>query len=272
MSFIIERIWQNVLDAAVLGPTFPLRHLSRLLGRKYHVTRIKRVGKVHLRTNDSDAATFSHVFRNKEFDLSVHRQFPRVMAAYQRILDAGQIPVILDAGANVGASSIWFAYQFGEAHVLAIEPDAANAELCRRNTQHLPNVAVIEAAINSRPGRVSLGNTEEKSWAKKTTRSIEGEVAVCTILDLARGFKNTAKLFVVKIDIEGFEKDLFADNTGWLDETDVVIIEPHDWLFPGKGTSRSFQEAISKRSFEILISGEKLIYVRLDNSLPRASE
>ena len=42
----------------------------------------------------------------------------------------------------------------------------------------------------------------------------------------------------------------------------VVFIEPHDWLMPGEGSSRSFQAAFGQRDFEIFVSGENIIYVR----------
>jgi hypothetical protein len=70
-------------------------------------------------------------------------------------------------------------------------------------------------------------------------------------------------LFCVKIDIEGFESDVFASNTEWLDDVTVVLVEPHDWMLPGQGSSRTMQVAMAARPFEMLISGENLIYVRL---------
>ena len=66
-----------------------------------------------------------------------------------------------------------------------------------------------------------------------------------------------------KIDIEGFESDLFADNLDWLDRFAVVAIEPHDWMFPGQGTSLSFQKAMAARDFEMVICGQNLIFLRL---------
>jgi len=68
--------------------------------------------------------------------------------------------------------------------------------------------------------------------------------------------------FIAKIDIEGFESDLFSANVEWLNDVSMVIIEPHDWMLPGKKTSRSFQAAMGRHDFEIFISGENLIYIR----------
>jgi FkbM family methyltransferase len=266
---ILERILRNLKDSAELGLSFPLRHISGLLGRKYHVTSIKGAGIVRIRPKSSDAQAFVDIFRDKAYDLSRCGQFPRVRETYQRILDSGQTPIIIDAGANVGAAAIWFSRQFPQATVLAIEPEVNNAEVCRLNTRDLPNIKVIEAAIGSEPGWVSLKNSENQAWAAQTTRNKDGRVAVCTIPEIVLAEQPPAKLFLVKIDIEGFEDDLFAKNVNWLDEAEVIVIEPHDWLFPEKGTSRNFQKAMATRSFEILISGDSLIYFRLPTDTAR---
>ncbi len=262
---ILEKIMRNWKDTAELSPTFPLRHISGLLGRKYHVTNIKRAGTVHIRPKSSDAQAFVDIFRHKAYDLSACAQFSRAWEVYQRILDAGQTPIIIDAGANVGAASIWFSRQFPQAHTLAIEPDAENADVCRLNTRDFPNIKVIEAAVGSEHGWVALINPENQAWAVQTIRSSDGGIAVRTNPEIVLDEEQPAKIFLVKIDIEGFEDDLFANNADWVDEAEIIIIEPHDWLFPGKGTSRNFQKAIASRSFEVLISGDSLIYFRLPN-------
>jgi hypothetical protein len=68
--------------------------------------------------------------------------------------------------------------------------------------------------------------------------------------------------FIAKVDIEGFEADLFSDNTDWIAKTFVVFIEPHYWMMPERGTSRSFQAAMGREDFEIYLAGEMLTYIR----------
>ena len=48
--------------------------------------------------------------------------------------------VIIDAGANIGLASIWFASKFPEARILAIEPEKSNYELLVRNVEPLHHV------------------------------------------------------------------------------------------------------------------------------------
>jgi hypothetical protein len=95
----------------------------------------------------------------------------------------------------------------------------------------------------------------------QTVRADAG-VPVLTVRDAAARVPN-GKLFIVKVDIEGFESDLFAANLDWLDEVEAVYLEPHDWLEPGKGTSFSFQRAMAQHPFELFIKGENLVYARV---------
>ncbi len=264
IRWCIKKGWECILDGFVLGPGFPFRYVARLLGVQYYVTNIRGVGPVTLRPGTTDGGTFSDVFRRKEYDLSLFPQFRELLAVYQHIRSDGRIPVIVDCGANVGAATIWLSRLFPYAHVVAVEPDADNARMCRVNTHNLGNVLVIEAAIGSEEGQVSLHNTESDtcSVSIQTERKINGNVRICTIDDVVRSVQGDAMVFLVKIDIEGFERDLFASNLDWLENAAAVIIEPHDWLFPGRGTSANFQKAFADRGFEILVWDENLFYFR----------
>jgi hypothetical protein len=68
-------------------------------------------------------------------------------------------------------------------------------------------------------------------WAAKTERSSAG----VQIMTMAEAFEGGVP-FIAKVDIKGFEGDLFSANTEWLKESFVVFIEPHDWLLPDQGT------------------------------------
>ena len=162
-------------------------------------------------------------------------------------------------GRILGAASIWFRSRFPEAAIVAIEPDASNAAIARKNIAGLRGVILIEAAVGARAGFVSV-IAAEQGWAVKTERASTG----CPVVTIDQAVKAvpSGKLLAVKIDIEGFESDLFKSNLGWMDDVSAVYIEPHDWLFPGEGTSRSFQKAFGERDFEIFLRGENLIYMR----------
>jgi FkbM family methyltransferase len=239
-----------------------LSSLKRFTPGNSPITRVrmKGVGHIHLRLGDSDFAAFKQVFAGREYDLRVvRRASSRVAERYRAILDAGRVPVIIDAGANVGAASLWFARTFPDARVVAVEPDPENARILRLNVAGESRISVLEAAIAGEPGRVSLAGNG-MSWAVQTVRSDNGELPAVTMAESVGSVQN-GELFIAKIDIEGFESDLFAGDQDWIDRATVIIVEPHDWLFPGRATSKTFQSAMGKRNFELFISGENLVYV-----------
>ena len=256
------RLTKTLADGVHFGPRFALRHVSRMLGRKYHRVTLGGVGRVTIRPGTSDAETFADIFRRGAYDISRLDWYDDVLAVYDGLVRRGRAPVIIDAGANVGAASIWFGEAFPKARIYAVEPDGGNVEVLRMNVGGRGNVTVVEAAIDSRPGRVSPQADDCQAWAVQVERDAAGTIATTTIPAIMAAH-DADDLFLVKIDIEGFEAQLFEDNLDWLDKVSVVMIEPHDWLFPGAGTSRNFQKAMLERRFELVISGENLVYIRV---------
>jgi FkbM family methyltransferase len=245
------------------GLRFSLAALRTQIGFSPRVrVRLPTGGHVIVRSGDSDLETVRQVFREREYEIKVPAVVRRVHARYEAILASGHVPVIIDAGANIGAASLWFKQLFPLAAVVAVEPDPANAELARQNLSIHPDVLVMEAAIGGAQGHVDLVPSRQ-SWAITTERSASG-TPIVTIPQAAAGVANGV-LFIVKVDIEGFERDLFASNSDWLDDVYLVYIEPHDWMLPGKGSSRHFQREFGKRDFEIFLQGENLVYVRRES-------
>jgi hypothetical protein len=108
------------------------------------------------------------------------------------------------------------------------------------------------------------------SWSNQSERSEKGDVAIVTVADLVALAGPDAALFIVKLDIEGFESDVFSGNCDWVGDPRsvwdggpaMIAVEPHDWMLPGQGTSASFQAALFAKGFEVLIRGENLFFVR----------
>jgi FkbM family methyltransferase len=127
-------------------------------------------------------------------------------------------------------------------------------------------VQVVEAAIGSSSGFVEVGPRRQgvghpRGLAYSTVRSGTGTVAVVTVQDVLQEQDSRTELFLVKVDIEGFESDLFQENTEWVDHAAAVIVEPHDWMDPQR-TSGTFQRVFGELNFDLLVSGENLVYVR----------
>jgi FkbM family methyltransferase len=256
------RLKQNVADVRAFGFGTLLRHLGRINENGAQTALLRGVGRVTLRAHNSDMDTIRQTFINNEYSLAhIEAVNRRVHDAYQRLITAGEVPVVLDAGANIGAASLYFAKMFPKAAVVAIEPDHGNFEMLARNVASNSQIFPLCAALGSEPGFATLQDSHGAGWAVQTERSDKGSPIVTVAEAVARS--GSEKLFIVKVDIEGFESDLFASNLSWLDEAVAVFIEPHDWMMPGKRTSGAFLRAMAAREFEIFIVGENLAFVRM---------
>jgi FkbM family methyltransferase len=245
---------------ATFGPSFLVSFFrSRVEGRIRVVNRVW--GKLYLRDGQSDLSVYRAIFVKMELNIQKFPQYSRIKRRCDEIVARGRVPIILDLGANIGVSSVWFALMFPQAKILAVEPDPDNVVLCRLNAGQFTNIKVVAAAIGARRGKVDLATPNELAWAIQTRRSDSGSVSVVTVDDLLSDEGPDADIFLVKVDIEGFERDLFQDNLEWIDSAAAIIVEPHDWLFPDEETSQPLQRALVARGREILICGEHLLFV-----------
>ena len=219
-----------------------------------------RYGQFSIRRSETDMKVLRQVFIEREYDLDRFPQGGVVRAACEDIVRRGKTPLIIDAGANVGFAARFFASAYPKARIISVEPDPGNAALCRVNTRTLPQVEVVEAAIGSQPGSVTLERNDGHAWAVRTHRADAG-LPIVTVGQLSSMVPG-AELLIVKVDIEGFESDLFSAGTDWVAQAHAVIAEPHDWMLPGQGTSQTLQQAMLGQGRDMLISGENLIWVK----------
>ena len=229
-------------------------HLSSYNGRQFSL----RLGgrRVWLRRTASDTSIFFQVFVKREYDTSEWPQHAQLSARYDALVAAGRIPVIIDAGANIGMSALWFNARYPKAQIYAVEPDSANLAVLTRNIAGNPAITSVHGAVWDRPARLTIANPGAGAGA---FRVVEGDgtlraFSIPELVDMQAG----GTVLIVKIDIEGGESALFRSNTEWLRDAGMVTIELHDWLYPGGGTSRAFLQSLASENIDFLIRGENV--------------
>jgi FkbM family methyltransferase len=217
------------------------------------------------RGTPADLGVIAQMFESQEYSLGRLRRGAEVQALYAELLGAGQRPLILDAGANIGASAVFFGVHFPRAHIVALEPEAGNFELLRANTAGL-DVDARCAAIGAREGEAALVDPGEGEWGYRTVAGGSGElvpVQAATRLvaeKLASGYAP----YIAKVDIEGGEQELFSADTGWADRFPLLIIELHDWLLPRAGSARNFLRWAAERDRDFVHVGENVFSIAND--------
>ena len=211
----------------------------------------KSIFSVHSR-HYVDSLTADEIYTNHNYDLSRLKRCDSIFDTYEAIIKKGNTPLIIDCGANSGLASRYFAKTFPKARIIGIEPDAGNVEIARKNCKGIKAITIQQAAIGAKAGFANIQNQDASANAIRVELSDKPtEIPITTIpnivRDIARNDKNTNfELFMVKIDIEGFEDDLFSCNTSWIAELPLLSIELHDWMLPHQGKSRHFLKAVSK--------------------------
>jgi FkbM family methyltransferase len=200
----------------------------------------------------------AQMFKNEDYSLRRLRRGEEIKAAGRAMAR----PLIIDAGANIGASACWFALNFPRIHIVAFEPDPANFELLKRNTEGL-DVELHQAAIGARDGKVRLLDPGKGEWGYRTAQADDGNVPLISIGRIvAEKQAGGYTPFIAKIDIEGGEADLFTPPTDWVDSFPLMMVELHDWLMPGQGTSRSFLQCVATRDRDFIHIGENVFSIR----------
>ena len=185
---------------------------------------------IQLRIPSSDVPTYQQVFIDREY-----------------AFHTGKAPeVIIDAGANIGLASVYFANQYPDARIIAIEPEKSNFDLLKENTAPYPNITAIQAALWNRNEEINLVDpglgkwgfmTGEKTLAGTSPDKVCHTVKALTVDRIIKDY-GLQRVNILKVDIEGAEKEVFSDTSAWIDSVDAIIVELHERMKPG--CNRSF--------------------------------
>jgi len=81
----------------------------------------------------------------------------RILGRVDNCFKLGPEPrLIIDAGANVGYTSMIYASRYSSASVVAIEPHPDNIRMLRKNCAGLDNVKILEGAMWLRNARLTI--------------------------------------------------------------------------------------------------------------------
>ncbi|MBS1823599.1 MAG: FkbM family methyltransferase [Acidobacteria bacterium] len=221
----------------------------------------RQMSILHRRTF-ADYSAIRQCFEERQYELPRCGHCAMIDNLYREIAASGRQPLIMDCGANIGASVLWFASRYPRAHIVAVEPAPDNFDLLRQNCAHL-DADLRQAGVAAEDGFARLTDPGEGSLAYRTVPSgPEGGLATFSLTTLLGSKPSPAYTpFLLKLDIEGAEKPLFDGDCSAIARFPVIIMEPHDWFLPGQSTSLGFFRFHAAEGRELLVQHENVVSI-----------
>ena len=173
---------------------------------------------------------------------------------------------IIDCGGHIGTASVYFANKYPDAKIYTVEPEINNFKILTYNTIFYDNITRFRSAIWNKKTKVKVcdngfglaGHMIEEAANNITDSNIIESMTISEIMNLSK----SQSIDILKIDIEGSEKELFISNTvdNWLSKVKVLMIELHDRM--KEGCFDTFIKAVSKYNWYFAFSKENLVLVK----------
>jgi FkbM family methyltransferase len=137
-------------------------------------------------------------------------------------------PYIIDGGANVGLSVLYFKQLYPNASILAFEPDPDIFEVLKRNCRsyEFEAVKLSECALWVENG--SLGFRKEGSLGGRLAEA-DNSIADVNVPTQRLRDLLTSKVTLLKLDIEGAETEVLEDCADRLVNVEKLFVEYHSF-------------------------------------------
>ncbi|MFC1653853.1 FkbM family methyltransferase [Patescibacteria group bacterium] len=144
-------------------------------------------------------------------------------------------PVIIDVGAHIGLATMYFKMLYPKAKMTALEPNPNNFNLLKKNLfeNRMEDVIVLPVAVGNEEGEreffvdssgekwFSSGSFSEKSWNEGQNNN-KIFVKVVRLSELIND-----PVDLIKIDIEGAEKEVLFEIEHKLNKVGMILFEYH---------------------------------------------
>jgi FkbM family methyltransferase len=220
--------------------------ISFVEGNNVRIVRNDYKFPIYVRNGTTDVLLYKSIIENAEYDFVAEKE-PKI---------------IIDAGANIGLASVFFANKYPNAKIIAIEPEEFNFEILEKNTEPYSNIYAVKAALWNSICELDLfGGYDDWGFRlemdKKESRMQKQHLTKTVTIEKIMEDFNIDKIDILKIDIEGSEKEVFNSSSAWIDKVNSIIVELHESI--KKGCNKAFYK-ISKKYNSICKYGE-YIYI-----------
>lgn len=156
-------------------------------------------------------------------------------------------PTIVDCGANIGISALWFLALNPGARIHAFEPAGDNLAFLRRNIEGLDMVTLRPEAVGARSGDAIL---HHGAFGGMHSLCADGEGESVRVVALADYMAERAieRIDLLKLDIEGGELDALKGLGARIGDVSVIIGEVHEAIID----QDEFYAFLAENGFSVL--------------------
>ncbi|WP_295124105.1 FkbM family methyltransferase [uncultured Chitinophaga sp.] len=167
-------------------------------------------------------------------------------------------PYIIDCGAHIGLSVVYFKTQYPQSAVVAFEPDASNFELLKKNvaSMQLSNVDLRQEAvwIEDKTLQFSSEGSMSSRIGEPAHKAKTIDVKAIRLYDML-----AKKVDLLKIDIEGAEYPVMKDIEPRLENVDRLFLEYHG-RFEENNKLQELLEMLTRNGFYYTLNEASMVY------------
>jgi FkbM family methyltransferase len=202
----------------------------------------------------SDLNVFAQIYQ--------YHEYQPLVETFQKHFPKDKKLNIIDAGSNIGLTSVYLSKHFPNSNFITIEPDTSNSESISYNLKDnkIENAAQIKGGLWSKNTNLRIVNDfrDQKDWSIRVEETNEeGDLKAFSVNYLIT--KNKFETIdILKIDIEGSEKEVFTGfgaDVSFLALTKCIAIEIHDEF----DCREDIYEILKEYNFDFFESGELTI-------------
>jgi FkbM family methyltransferase len=162
-------------------------------------------------------------------------------------------PLIIDCGANIGMSVLYFKAIYPNAMIIAYEPDEDNFDMLQRNIEcnNLKDITAVKAAVWKEDTTLEFSSGGSQGSKIRNGIADEQNIVKVKAIRLAEMISNNEVDFL-KIDIEGAEDVVIHDCAPYLDKVKNLFLEYHGTT-QETGKLSSILDLMHKSSFKTYI-------------------
>jgi FkbM family methyltransferase len=223
LAKIARKLWRIAVSDLVNRDK--LRYVLNLAAQGTAVSTYRLRGgvSVRLRMGTTDSKVFDEIF--------LERVYARCLAALP--VPLGPVSVI-DLGANIGLSALFFARELAVNEIIAVEPDPDNFRMLSENLRRT-GLADRSTAVRAFAGAgrafAQLNDSGNGAWGMRMGPISGTGTPVLPLAEIA-GIAKTSAPLLLKCDIEGAERQLFRHIHDWGHLIRYIVLELHTEFLP----------------------------------------